>query len=269
MPTVPPSSDVAVEARVFWLRFQKEIAAALIIVILAIVGFAGYRFYTSRRNSSAAELLGNAKNPQDYQDVIARYPGTPAGASAYLLLAERQRNEKQFAEANATLQAFVDQNPEHDFVPTARLAMAANLESMGKNDEALSIYQEVAARYANTYNAPLALISEVPLLKAKNRIEDARRVCEEILTKYRMPGQQIEGSRDDRMETVWAGEAMRQLRSLKPPEQPKPPVGAANPPPMLAPSNAAGSAAPMPGAVPTAAALSPAAAPTPKAKKPR
>ncbi len=269
MPTVPPSSDVAVEARVFWLRFQKEIAAALIIAILAIVGFAGYRFYTSRRNSSAAELLGNAKNSQDYQDVIARYPGTAAGASAYLLLAERQRNEKKFAEANATLQMFVDKNPEHDFVPTARLAMAANLESMGKNDEALSIYQEVAAKYANTYNAPLALISEVPLLKAKNRIEDARRVCEEILTKYRMPGQQIEGSRDDRMETVWAGEAMRQLRSLKPPEQPKSPVGAANPPPMLAPSNAAGSAAPMPGALPTAAALSPAAAPTPKAKKPR
>ncbi len=249
MPTVPPSSDVAVEARVFWLRFQKEIAAALIIAILAIVGFAGYRFYTSRRNSSAAELLGNAKNSQDYQDVIARYPGTAAGASAYLLLAERQRNEKKFAEANATLQMFVDKNPEHDFVPTARLAN-----------------QEVAAKYANTYNAPLALISEVPLLKAKNRIEDARRVCEEILTKYRMPGQQIEGSRDDRMETVWAGEAMRQLRSLKPPEQPKSPVGAANPPPMLAPSNAAGSAAPLPGAPPTAAALSPAAAPTPKAK---
>ena len=94
--------------------------------------------------------------------------------------------------------------------------MAANLESMGKHDEALSIYQQVASKYPNTYQAPLALISQVPLLKAKNRIEDARRVCEEILTKYRMPGQQAEGVRDDRMETVWAGEAMRQLRSLKP-----------------------------------------------------
>src|SRR6266851_1928237 len=148
MPTAPPSSDVAVEARVFWLRFQKGIAAALVIVILAIVGFAGYRFYTSRRNSTAA------------------------GASAYLLLAETQRDEKKFAQANSTLQMFVDKNPEHDFVPTARLAMAANLESMGKNDEALSIYQDVAAKYANTYTGPLALISQVTLLKAKNRIDD-------------------------------------------------------------------------------------------------
>src|SRR5947207_12730222 len=230
MPTAPPSSDAAIEARVFWLRFQKEIAAALIIVILAIIGFAGYRFYTYRRNSTAAELLGQAKRPNDYQAVIERYPGTPAGASAYLLLAEKQRNEKKFAEANATLQRFVDKNPEHDFVPTARLAMAANLESVGKNDEALSIFQEIATKYPNTYNGPLALISQVPLLKAKNRIDDARRVCEEILTKYKMPGQQAEASRDDRMETVWAGEAMRQLRLLKASEQPKPAPGAGNPP---------------------------------------
>jgi TolA-binding protein len=258
----PSSSDAAVEAQVFWLRFQKEIAAALIILILAIVGFTGYRFYTQRRNSTAAELLGRAKNPQDYQEVIARYPGTPAGASAYLFLAQTQRNEKKLAEANATLQAFIKKYPEHDFVPTAQLAMAANLEAMGKNDEALSIYQQVATKYSNSYQAPLALISQVPLLKAKNQIEEARRVCEEILTKYRMPGQQAEATRDDRMETIWAGEAMRQLRSLKPPEQPKPgppaaaglpakPPGPGVPPPMIAAPTAPPSTGPVSSGAPT------------------
>jgi len=188
-----------------------------------------------------------------------------------LLLAETQRNDKKFAESNATLQLFVDKYPEHDFVPTARLAMAANLESMGKTDEALSIYQQVAVKYANTYNGPLALISEVPLLKAKNRIEDARRVCEEILTKYRMPGPQTEGTRDDRIETIWAGEAMRQLRSLKPPERPKPAPGAASlPAPPAgpgAPPMIAAPTAPIPAAAPTAGAMSPAGAPTPKKPK--
>lgn len=264
MPTEPPSTDAVIEAQVFWLRFQKEIAAALIFLILAIVGFAGYRFYTHQRNSTAAESLGKAKNPQDYQDVIARYPGTPAGASAYLLLAETQRNEKKFAEANASLQAFIEKHPEHDFVPTAQLAMAANLESMGKHDDALSIYQQIASKYPNTYQAPLALISQVPLLKAKNRIEDARRVCEEILTKYRMPGQQTEGVRDDRLETVWAGEAMRQLRSLKPPEQPKPAAAAS------LPAGPSGSGVPPMIAAPTAPpSTRPAAAGAPTPKKPK
>ena len=222
-----------------------------------MLGYAGYRFYIYRHNSAAAELLGNAKNPPDYQEVIARYPGTPAGASAYLLLAERLRNEKKFSEANSTLQAFVDKYPEHDFVPTARLAVAANLESMGKDDAALAIYQEVASKYANTYSGPLALISEVPLLKAKNKIEEARRVCEEILTKYRMPGQQSEGAHDERMETAWVSEAIRQLTSMKPPEQPKPSpaaAGIAKPPPLLAAPPTAAPVAPPP----------PAGAPTPK-----
>jgi tetratricopeptide (TPR) repeat protein len=238
MPTAPPPTrDAAVEAHVFWLRFQKEIAAALIVAVLAMVGFAGYRFYKTRRDSSAAELLGAARTPHDYQEVISRYQNTPAGASAYLLLAETLRNEKKFAEANAALQEFIDKNPEHDFVATAKLAMAANLKAMGKNDEALEIYQQVAAKYPNSFTAPLALISEVPLLKAKNRTDDARRVCEEILTKYRMPGQQLDAAAaDNRMETVWAAEALRHLRSLKPPEQPKPPPAAMvpSPPPMIA-----------------------------------
>src|SRR5437879_12445687 len=102
MPTAPPSSDVAVEARVFWLRFQKEIATAVVIVILAIVECAGYRCYTSRRNSTAAELLGNAKTPHDYQEVSERYAGRPSGASACLLWAETKRDVKTCAKANAT-----------------------------------------------------------------------------------------------------------------------------------------------------------------------
>lgn len=255
MPTTSPTTtEASVEARVFWLRYQKEIAAALIVVLLAMIGYAGYRFYINRRNATATELLGSAKTQPDYEAVIARYPGTPAGASAYLLLAQKQRDEKKFAEANASLQKFVENYPEHDLVPTARMAMAASLEAMGKDDEALAIYQQVANKYANTYDGPLALISQVPLLKAKNRIEEARRVCEEMLTKYRMTGQQSEGARDNRMETVWVQEAMRQLRSLKPPEQPKvaPPAATNMPPPMIAAPSAAPAGPPKPaGGAPT------------------
>ena len=267
MPTAPPTTtgDASVEAQVFWLRFQKEIAAALIIVVLALIGYAGYRVYASQRSSKAADLLAAAKTPEEYRAVMTGYSNTPAGESAYLLLAEKHRAEKKFADSNATLKEFVDKNPEHEFVPTAQLMMAGNLESMGKEDEALAVYQQVAAKYPNSYSAPLAMISQVPLLKAKNRTEDARRVCEEILTKYRMPGQPMESAatRDDRMETVWAMEAMRQLRSLKPPEQPKSPSAAVAPgvPPMIA----APGAAPAPGAPAPAAPPRPSTgAPTPK-----
>lgn len=254
MPTAPSTTtaEASVEAQIFWLRYQKEIAAAVVILLLAVIGFAGYRFYVNRRNATAAEFLGGAKAQADYEAVISRYPTTPAGASAYLLLAQKQREEKKFADANSTLQRFVENNPDHDLVATARLAMAANLESIGKDDEALSIYQQVAGKYSNTYCGPLALISQLPILKAKNRTEDARRVCEEMITKYRMPGQQGESANDTRMETVWVGQAMQELRSLKPPERPKiasPAVGQAPnaAPPMIAAPSAAPAGPPRPG----------------------
>jgi len=257
MPTAPTTTtDPSVEAHVFWLRYQKQLAAGLIVVLLALAGLAGYRFYQNRRNANAAEALGGAKTEQEYRQVMERYAGTPAAASAYLLLAQQQRNEKKLGESNATLQKFIEKYPEHDLVPTARLAIAANLEAMGKDDDALAIYQQVATKDGNTYSGPLAMISQVPILKAKNRTADALRICEEMLTKYRMPGQQSEtGVADTRMETVWVGEAMRQLRSLKPPEQPKPPTLApganAAPPPMIAAPSIAPAVPPPPAGAPT------------------
>src|SRR6266540_2817164 len=115
MPTVPPPSrDVALETRVFWERFKKPITSALIIVLLAVIAFTGYRFYSDRRAAAASASLASARSAQDYQQVIDRYPTTSAAADAYLLLAEAQRNEKKFAEANTTLQAFIAKYPQHE-----------------------------------------------------------------------------------------------------------------------------------------------------------
>ena len=121
-----------------------------------------------------------------------------------------------------TLRAFIDKFPQHEFVSTARMAMAANLESMGKSDEALAAYQQIATTYANNFNAPLALLSQVYILKGKNKNDEARRICETILTQYRT--------------SFWAGEAMQQLRLLKPNSTPMPAMPpAATVPPFLVP----------------------------------
>src|SRR5437870_255522 len=128
MPTAPLSaSDANVEAQVFWIRFHKEIVSVLVLVILAAIGFAGYRFYSQQQNRTAAAALASAKKTQDYQEVVAKYPNTPAGPSACLLLAEAQRAEKNFAAANTTLQQFIAKYPKHELVGSARVAMAANL----------------------------------------------------------------------------------------------------------------------------------------------
>jgi hypothetical protein len=203
MPTAPPPSrDVALETRFFWERFKNPIIAAAIVVLVAAAAFTGYRFYSDRRAAAASAALASANTAQEYEQVIARYLNTPAGADAYILLAEAQRKERKFTEANKTLETFITKYSKHELVSTAKMAMAANLDSMGKTDEALAMYQQIASAYPNGYAAPLAMLSQVYILKAKNRNDDSRRICETILTQYRT--------------SFWASEAMQQLRLLKP-----------------------------------------------------
>ena len=221
------SDDAALETRLFWDKYKRPIIAVAVVLAVAALGYAASLIYLERRAAEAAALVAAAKSPQDYQQVIDRYGGTGPAASAYLLLAEKQRAQKQYAEANATLHKFIDQFPKHELITTAWMGVAANLDSLGKTDEALSTYQRLVAEYPQSFNAPLALLSEVPLLRAKSRTDEARRICETLLSQYR--------------DSILASEAMRELRTLKPPTlaqsaqipTAKPPTGT-NPPPLLA-----------------------------------
>jgi tetratricopeptide (TPR) repeat protein len=238
MPTAPPPSrDAALETRFFWETHKTEILAVLLLAILGIVSYGAYKFYSERRDAAASALLGRAKTTRDFEQVVSAYSNTPAGANAYLLLADAQRNEKKFTESNATFQAFIAKYPQHELVTSAWMAIAANYESMGKMDQALATYQKAAASDPNNFNTSLALLSQVHLLKAKNKPEEARIICERILTNYR--------------DSVWANEAMRQLRLLKPPP---PPASAASSPTTAAqalpPLLARPAAPPVPSAAP-------------------
>jgi TolA-binding protein len=242
MPTLTSSdSETAPDREVFWDRYKKEVMAVLILALLGVAAFGGYKMYKDRQANDAATLLAGAKAAPDFQKVIAEYPNTSAGASAYLLLADAQRNEKKYDEANKTLQTFLDKFPKHELVGTARLAMAGNLEALGKKDEALAAYQRIVTGDPTGFIAPVALYSQVHLLKEKKQIDAARKACETLMTQYR----------DSRL----AGDAAYQLRLLKPENPPAPPPSQtiAPPPPAAAPS-----------APPPAQSVAPAAPPAPK-----
>jgi predicted negative regulator of RcsB-dependent stress response len=248
MPTVSSSlPDPVLETHIFWDRHKKEVLAALVIALVAALGYAGYRLYADQQNNAAAALLSSAKTGDDFQKVMTQYSGTPASASAYIFLAGEQRREKKYAEANTTLQSFITKYPKHEFVSTARMAMAANLESLGKRDEALTMFQRIAADSPQSFIAPIALMSTVPLLKEKNQIDEARRVCEAIMTQHR--------------ESAVSMEATQQLRLLKGGSDSVKSVTATvvNPSAVVSPA---------PAAIPSAAPPMAAAPPAPSASKP-
>ena len=232
------TTDPALETHLFWDQYKTTIIAVVLVLVLGGLGYGGYQLYHTQQANKAMALLTAARSPEQYQQVIDRYPGSGPAASASLLLAAEQRAKKNYTEANATLHKFIDQFPKHELITTAWMGVAANLESLGKNDEALSTYQRLASEYPQSFNAPLALLAQVPLMKAKNRNDEARRVCETIISQYR--------------DSILANEAMRELISL-----PKPAT-----PPVATPAMPAPTEAPIPMArPPETAAPSPAASP--------
>ena len=179
------TTDPALDAQVFWYKYRREIAILLGLAVLGIVGVTGYRIYRDRREAAAATLFSAAKTPAAYEELINQHSDTAAAASAYLLLADAQRKDGKYAEANATLEKFLEKFPRHELATTARMAMAANLQAMGKEDEAFATYQQIASANVPGFNAPMALIQQVHILQEKGKTEDARRICETIMTQYR------------------------------------------------------------------------------------
>jgi hypothetical protein len=71
MPTLS-STDPVLETQVFWDRHKKEVFAVLIIALLAVIAWGGYRLYSERRDDAASAMLTSAKTAADYQKVIAQ-----------------------------------------------------------------------------------------------------------------------------------------------------------------------------------------------------
>jgi len=250
------TADPALGAQVFWYKYQREIAILLGLAVLGIVGLAGYRLYRDRREATAATLFSAAKTLPAYEELIHQYGDTAAAASAYLLLADAQRRDGKYAEANATLVKFLEKFPRCELAATARMAMAANLQAMGKQDEAFATYQQIVSANVPGFNAPMALIEQVHILQEKGKTEDARHICETIMTQYR-----------DSYAAMEATQLLRTFLKMAKPKtpsmvaSPKPgaPVAATVPPTMKVPT----AAPPAPSGAPSVTANPSAAPPTP------
>ena len=94
------ASDPALEANLFWAQYKTTIIAVAAVLVLGGLGYAGYQLYAVRQATDAVASLAAASSPQEYQQVIDRYPGSEPAASAYLLLAAQQRAQKKYADAN-------------------------------------------------------------------------------------------------------------------------------------------------------------------------
>ena len=196
-----PAPEPGFDAEIFWIKHKKNVQRFAMLFIVALAAWAGSEWSRTKKLAGAQELLAGAKTVEDFQKLIAKYPGTTAAGNAHLLAAAQLRKDGKFDESSALLRSFAEKYPEHQMLSGAWTSLAANLEAQDKPDEALAMYQKVSTSYASSFSAPVALMAQARLLKAKGKTEEAGKIYEQVMTRY--------------AETAVAQQAAQEIKQLK------------------------------------------------------
>ncbi len=169
----------------FWDQYHKSILAAVALIVLGLVGYGIYRYNQARQTAAAGAALAQATTEDELRQVIDNYPGSIAAGDASLLLAGKLRdNDQKYDDALQVLQDFMDKNPTNPLVAGADLSYAETLEAEGKLDDAIARYEEVNAKYSDSYAAPLAVMAEANILKSQGKLDEARRLYDTFITQF-------------------------------------------------------------------------------------
>ena len=225
-------------------RNQKNLVILAILLVLGTAAYVIYRGIQKSHQETAGAALNKAADLPALQAVINDHPDTNAAGSAMVLLADRQWLDGQQDAAIGTLRKFIDSNPGHPALPTARASLGSKLMSQGKSADATKVFQDVIDDPNARFIAPYALISSGDIAIVAGEADKAEAFYNRVKTDF--------------PESSFVDTATRRIATLKA----KPPVEIEAPPaPKTETPPANPETAPAPSAVEVPAAATP--SPTP------
>ena len=187
-PFTPPEADQEIAPpstlEILWINHRGALLGGIVgLTILTIIGLGVLAVNRSSRIASET-LLSGANNDAAWNEVISKYPRTPAAADAMLLLAASLRDAGKIEESDSLYSRFTETYPASPLAVSGLIGRASNARIAGKPADALNSYQQAAAAYPQSYGAPFAIFSQVRLLAQQGSMEDARRVIQSLGTQY-------------------------------------------------------------------------------------
>ncbi len=190
----------------------REIVGVVLAAGLVAALVSGWRWYSDRQEASANVALAGAlktfhayvgpaqqglgpnsqsfasaeekykKAKQQFGDVAGKYPHQEAGKIAFYHVGVCQAALGDHQEAIQTLQKAVD-SAGKDIAPLARYALAGELASTGKSDQAARIYQDIADHPAVTMPRATALLALADLYR-NSKPQQARAIYDSLQKEF-------------------------------------------------------------------------------------
>ncbi len=190
--------DLGLEAEIFWDRHKAKVLGALVLALAAILGYSIFLFMRASALASANAQLSAAKTIDELKKVVADHPASVVAGDAYLVLAQKQAEAREYEAAASSAQTVTEKYPDHPLVGAAWLAVGANLEAVGKLDQADLAYKTATDRPAADFAVPLALLARANLAKLRGNTVEARRFLDDVLARYPGSGPAMQAEQDKR-----------------------------------------------------------------------
>jgi TolA-binding protein len=187
-PFTPPEADQVIAPpsaiELLWMNHRGALLGGIALVILlgaVIVGVTASRHATELASGA---LLESATDQAGWNEVISKYPRTPAAADAMLLLAASLRDGGKLEESDALYSRFSESFQSSTLAVSGPIGRASNARVAGKQEDALSDYQQAAAAYPQSYGAPFALFSQARPLAQQGKMPEATQIIRTLGSTY-------------------------------------------------------------------------------------
>jgi predicted negative regulator of RcsB-dependent stress response len=173
----------------WWQDNGKLVMVGMLVCLLAIAGFQGWRYYRAQQSERAAtlysqldeaEAANDAKRVRDIAaQIVDRHGSTQYAGMAALAAAKAGVNTGELEEAKKHLQWTIEHAKEEEMRDVARLRLAGVLLDEKKYDEALKL---LSAKSTDAY-AMLLADARADVLAVQGKTAEARAAYQQALDK--------------------------------------------------------------------------------------
>ena len=198
------------KSEAFFVKYKTYILGALAAIILIIAGVSIWKKQAAKKEEKASTMLAKGQNYFATNDYESALNGDKAGYIGFLQIAKKYSSTKAGNLANLYaglsyyykddvknavkyLEAY-DTKGDNTVSPTAIGALADCYASTGSVDKAIDLLKKAAEKSGTSALSPIFLKKAGILLESQNKLDEAKKLYEEIQTKYRnsAEGQDIE-----------------------------------------------------------------------------
>ncbi len=182
---ISPEPEILLPTDQFWEEHKSSILGGAAILVVVGVLVIGWMVWSQSQRAAAEALFATASSPGQWQEVISKFPGTPAAEGSKLLLASALIESGERDRSDALYKEVIDRGGKYSLQSAAALGLAENAAfEEADSMELAEKFQQVAIRFPKSYAAPYALYSAGDILTRAGLDADAIRIYKNLAADY-------------------------------------------------------------------------------------